>query len=95
MEIYVLIILYIEGLWLPPTDIHLPLTHWAMSFPFLEAGVFCRKTIKKKNITVHYTPFDEITGHSPVRFHEEQEIIVEDEKCCNDKDKKIAKRNQK
>ncbi|MED4403085.1 DUF3951 domain-containing protein [Metabacillus fastidiosus] len=54
-----------------------------------------KHVIKKKNITVHYTPFDEITGHSPVRFHEEQEIIVEDEKCCNDKDKKIAKRNQK
>jgi hypothetical protein len=31
---------------LPPTDIHLPLTHWATPFTFLEVGVFCRETIK-------------------------------------------------
>ena len=35
--------------WLPPTDIHLPLTHWATPFTFLEVGVFCRETIKKQN----------------------------------------------
>jgi hypothetical protein len=30
-----------------PTDIHLPLAHWAMPFTFLEVGVFCREKIKR------------------------------------------------
>jgi hypothetical protein len=39
------------------TDIHLPLTHWALPFPFLEVGVFCREMIKKSvqlNFAAHF-----------------------------------------
>ncbi|PGS95156.1 hypothetical protein COD09_23305 [Bacillus cereus] len=35
------------------TAIHLPLTHWTMSYPFLEVGVFCRKMIKRKDIRLY------------------------------------------
>lgn len=42
---------------------------------------------KKKSVTPFYTPFDEITGQSQVAFHEEQEIVVEDEDRGDDKDK--------
>jgi hypothetical protein len=44
--------------------------------------------IKKKNITPFYTPFDEITGQSPIVFHQEHEVIAEDEEQGEGKNKK-------
>jgi hypothetical protein len=35
--------------------------------------------IKKVSITPFYTPFDEITGQTPIVFHQEHEVIAEDE----------------
>lgn len=49
--------------------------------------------LKKKSITPYYTPFDEITGHSPVTFHEEQETIVQDEGQDQDKNNKKSKKD--
>lgn len=40
---------------------------------------FYKMFVLKKNITATYTPFDEITGQSPVVFHQEHEVIAEDE----------------
>ncbi|WP_353961078.1 DUF3951 domain-containing protein [Neobacillus sp. CF12] len=40
---------------------------------------FFRMFVLKKNITANYTPFDEITGQSPIVFHQEHEVIAEDE----------------
>ncbi|WP_312470504.1 DUF3951 domain-containing protein [Neobacillus sp.] len=40
---------------------------------------FYKLFIKKKNITPFYTPFDEITGQTPIVFHQEHEVIAEDE----------------
>ncbi|MEH7011291.1 DUF3951 domain-containing protein [Neobacillus niacini] len=40
---------------------------------------FFKMFVLKKNITANYTPFDEITGQSPVVFHQEHEVIAEDE----------------
>jgi hypothetical protein len=52
---------------------------------------FFKMFIKKKNITPFYTPFDEITGQTPVVFHLEHEVIAEDEEQGDGKngDKKI------
>jgi hypothetical protein len=55
---------------------------------------FYKVFIKKKMATPFYTPFDDITGQSEVEFHEEQEILAEDEDQGDDKykrGKKIAK----
>ncbi|MCM3163332.1 MULTISPECIES: DUF3951 domain-containing protein [Metabacillus] len=41
---------------------------------------FYKVFIKKKSASPFYTPFDEITGQTEVSFHEEQEILTEDEK---------------
>ncbi|WP_173104948.1 DUF3951 domain-containing protein [Bacillus sp. KH172YL63] len=40
---------------------------------------FYKVFIKKKSISLFYTPFDQVTGQTEVSFHEEQEIIAEDE----------------
>lgn len=48
---------------------------------------FYKVFVKKKSVTPFYTPFDEITGQSAVEFHEEQEILAEDEEQGDDKDK--------
>lgn len=40
---------------------------------------FFKMFVLKKNITANYTPFDEITGQSPIVFHQEHEVIKEDE----------------
>ena len=40
---------------------------------------FFRMFVLKKNITANYTPFDEITGQSPIVFHQEHEVLAEDE----------------
>ena len=34
-----------------------------------------------------YTPFDEITGQTPIAFHEEQHVVEEDEGEADGKDK--------
>lgn len=46
----------------------------------LVAVGFYKAFIKKKNVTASYTPFDEITGQTPIAFHEEHEVIALDEK---------------
>ncbi|MEQ2528297.1 DUF3951 domain-containing protein [Bacillaceae bacterium CLA-AA-H227] len=48
---------------------------------------FYKVFVKKRNVTNFYTPFDEITGQSPIEFHEEQVILAEDEDQGDDKDK--------
>lgn len=59
------------------------LTMAAVGFPLvvflLTIIAFYKLFIKKKNITPYYTPFDEITGQTPVVFHHEHEVIAEDE----------------
>ncbi|MEZ2716283.1 DUF3951 domain-containing protein [Niallia circulans] len=52
---------------------------------------FYKVFVKKRNITPFYTPFDEITGQTEVAFHEEQEILAEDEDQGDDKNKKAEK----
>lgn len=47
--------------------------------------------VRKRNITAYYTPFDEITGQTAVPFHEEQEVIAEDEEQGDDKHKNKKK----
>ncbi|MGM9924906.1 MAG: DUF3951 domain-containing protein [Bacillus sp. (in: firmicutes)] len=41
--------------------------------------------VKKRNITAYYTPFDEITGQTPIAFHDEQIVLAEDEEQGDDK----------
>lgn len=48
---------------------------------------FYKLFIKKKNITAFYTPFDQIMGQTIVEFHEEQQVVEEDEGEGDDKDK--------
>lgn len=48
--------------------------------------------VKKKSVQPFYTPFDEITGQSEVEFHEEQEILAEDEIQGNKKKQERRKR---
>jgi Protein of unknown function (DUF3951) len=40
---------------------------------------FYKVFIKKKGVTPMYTPFDEITGQTEVLFHEEHDVLAEDE----------------
>ncbi|WP_059172787.1 DUF3951 domain-containing protein [Bacillus sp. FJAT-27445] len=40
---------------------------------------FYKVFVKKKGITPSYTPFDEITGHSPTAFRENSAEVVIDE----------------
>lgn len=45
------------------------------------------KMIRGKEIpNSHYTPFDNITGHTPIEFHEEKEVKVERNDQGDDKD---------
>ncbi|WP_226668132.1 DUF3951 domain-containing protein [Metabacillus litoralis] len=55
---------------------------------FIIIFVLYRKLINKKTPTVHYTPFDEITGQSPVKFHEEQQTLAEEFEQGEGKDRK-------
>ena len=50
---------------------------------------FYKVFVKKKSVTPFYTPFDQITGQTGIEFHEEQEILAEDEVLGNDKDRKL------
>ncbi|WP_042352613.1 DUF3951 domain-containing protein [Bacillus massiliigorillae] len=43
--------------------------------------------VRKRNITAYYTPFDELTGQTAVSFHEEQEVLAEDDEQGDDKKK--------
>lgn len=43
--------------------------------------------IKKRPVSLFYTPFEEVTGQSQVAFHEEQEVIAEDDEQGDDKNK--------
>ncbi|MFE8702795.1 DUF3951 domain-containing protein [Cytobacillus sp. FJAT-54145] len=52
---------------------------------------FYKVMVKKKNVSLFYTPFDQITGQTSVEFHEEQEVIAEDDDQGDDKDKNKAK----
>lgn len=54
---------------------------------------FYKVFIKKKSVTPFYTPFDEITGQSAVSFHDEQEILAEDEDQGDDKDKGVTSKS--
>ncbi|MFT4417168.1 DUF3951 domain-containing protein [Fredinandcohnia humi] len=63
----------------------------AVGFPLVIVLIvfisFYKVFVKKRSVTPFYTPFDEITGQSAVGFHEEQEILVEDEKQGDDKER--------
>lgn len=48
---------------------------------------FYKVFVKKRCVTLFYTPFDEITGQTEVEFHEEQIILAEDEDQGDDKNK--------
>lgn len=48
---------------------------------------FYKLFVKKKDITAFFTPFDQVTGQTTVEFHEEQQVIEEDEGEGDDKDK--------
>jgi hypothetical protein len=50
---------------------------------------FYKVFVKNRSVTPFYTPFDEITGQTEVEFHEEQEILAEDEDQGEDKNKRI------
>ncbi len=68
-----------------------PMVIMAIGFPtiiFIFVLIsFYRVFIKKRSVTPFYTPFDEITGQSEVKFHEEQEILAVDEDQGDDKNK--------
>jgi hypothetical protein len=68
-----------------------PMDALAIGFPtvivILVLISFYKVFIKKKGITPIYTPFDEITGQSEVEFHEEHNILAEDEDQGDEKDK--------
>lgn len=68
-----------------------PMDLMAIGFPtvivILVLISFYKVFFRKKSVTPFYTPFDEITGQSEVKFHEEQEILVEDEDQGDDKNK--------
>jgi hypothetical protein len=49
---------------------------------------FYKVFVKKKSVTPFYTPFDQITGQTGVEFHEEQEILAEDEDQGDGKNRK-------
>lgn len=56
-------------------------------------GIISGKIIAGKGIpNSDYTPFDQITGHTPIEFHEEKQEKEEDDEQGDDKDKN-SKRN--
>lgn len=68
-----------------------PLDVAAIGFPsvivILVLIGFYKVFVKKASVTPFYTPFDQITGQTSVEFHEEQEILAEDEDKGDDKNK--------
>ena len=69
-----------------------PMDMMAIGFPtvivILVIISFYKVFVKKKSVTPFYTPFDEVMGQSEVKFHEEQEILAEDEDQGEGKNKK-------
>ncbi|KGP71560.1 DUF3951 domain-containing protein [Pontibacillus yanchengensis] len=67
-------------------------------FPFIIVILviigFYKAFVKKKDVSAYYTPFDEITGQTEVTFHEEQEVVSEEDEDGRDdqhKNKKDSK----
>jgi len=59
---------------------------YALVFVFL--GMIAVKIVRTKQLpTSHYTPFDNITGHTTVEFHEEKEEQEDEDDKGDDKDK--------
>jgi MFS superfamily sulfate permease-like transporter len=60
-----------------------PVDLFAVGFPtavtILVLIGFYKVFVKKKSVSLFSTPFDQVTGQTEVEFHEEQEMIVEDE----------------
>ncbi|MCD9023974.1 DUF3951 domain-containing protein [Cohnella silvisoli] len=55
---------------------------------FVLLGIVISKMIRKKELpNSHYTPFDYITGHSPVEFHEEKQEHEDEDDQGDDKNK--------
>jgi hypothetical protein len=51
-------------------------------------GIVFIKTLSKRELPIsHYTPFDNITGHSSVEFHEEKEEHEDEDDQGDDKNK--------
>lgn len=48
---------------------------------------FYKVMVKKKSVSLFYTPFDQVTGQTSVEFHEEKEVLAEDDDQGDDKDK--------
>ncbi|MGG1680313.1 DUF3951 domain-containing protein [Neobacillus sp. NRS-1170] len=72
-----------------------PIDIMAVGFPtaivILVLVGFFKVFVKKKSVPPFYTPFDEITGQSEVQFHEEREILAEDEDQGDNKNKNRRK----
>jgi hypothetical protein len=68
-----------------------PMDAMAIGFPAMIVILvfisFYKVFVKRKGIIPFYTPFDEITGQTEVAFHEEQEVLAEDERHGDDKDR--------
>jgi hypothetical protein len=64
----------------------------AIGFPtvivILVAISFYKVFVRKKNITPFYTPFDQITGQMEIQFHEEQEVLAEDDDQGDNRNRK-------
>ncbi|QED46270.1 DUF3951 domain-containing protein [Cytobacillus dafuensis] len=75
-----------------------PMELMAIGFPAVIVIIvmisFYKVFVKKRSVTPFYTPFDQITGQTGVEFHEEQEILAEDEDRGDDKDKKTKPGNE-
>lgn len=67
-----------------------PIDMMAIGFPgaivILVLIGFYKVFVKKRVVSPFYTPFDEVTGHTEVEFHEEQVILAEDEESGDNKD---------
>ncbi|MGM0866389.1 MAG: DUF3951 domain-containing protein [Bacillota bacterium] len=60
-----------------------PIDLFAVGFPTAVTVLvligFYKVFVKKKSVSLFYTPFDQMTGQTEVEFHEEQKVIVEDD----------------
>jgi hypothetical protein len=55
---------------------------------FAALGIIAVKILRRRQLpTSHYTPFDYITGHTTVEFHEEREEKEDEDDQGDDKDK--------
>jgi uncharacterized membrane protein len=57
---------------------------FALLVVVLVCVVIYKMIVKKQNIHHYYSPFDTITGQTPVEFHEEKEEKVLEEKEGDD-----------